>query len=212
MGFPKLLLDVGERSAVAAIVGILLKEVGGPIIVVTRPEDAEKVETAGLPQTDRVRAVVNPHPERGRTGSLQCGLKELEAVHLTSGKPEAAHLASGEPEATLSGCLIWPVDVPLVSAAAVRRISDALAAEGTGARIVPVHEGRGGHPVAVGRDLWPAIHEMRPDEPLRNLFRPPGPPVRCIPVDDEAIRANLNTREDVERWLGRAASPWMAER
>lgn len=186
----------------AAIAGILLEEIGGPVIVVTRPEDSEKAEAAGLPQTDRVRAVVNPHPERGRTGSLQCGLRELEALHLTLGKPEA----------TLSGCLIWPVDVPLVSAAAVRRIANALAAEGTGGRIVPVHEGRGGHPVAVGRDHWPVIHEMSADDPLRDLFRRAGPPVRRIPVDDERIRANLNTPEDVERWLSLVASPWTADR
>jgi molybdenum cofactor cytidylyltransferase len=202
MGFPKLTLDVGGRSAVAAIAGILLEQIGGPIVVVTRPEDAEKIETAGLPQTDRVRAVVNPHPERGRTGSLQRGLRELETPHLTSGKPKA----------TLTGCLIWPVDVPLVIAETVGRIADALVAEGAGARIVPVHEGRGGHPVAVGRDHWPAIHKMSPDEPLRNLFRRPGVPVKRIPVDDERIRANLDTPEDVERWLGRPPSPWKADR
>jgi molybdenum cofactor cytidylyltransferase len=209
MGFPKLMLDVGGRSAIAAIADVVLKELGGPIIVVTRPEDAEKVETAGLTRTDRVRAVVNPHPERGRTGSLQCGLRELETM---SREPEAAHLASGRPGGKLTGCLIWPVDVPLVSAATVRLIAGALATEGAVARIVPVHEGRGGHPVAVGRDFWAAIHVMSPDDPLRNLFRQPGPPVKRIPVDDERIRANLDAPEDVERWLGRAASPWTAQR
>jgi molybdenum cofactor cytidylyltransferase len=195
MGFPKHLLDVGGRSALRAAVSASLAATDGPVAVVVRPGHEDAAASAGCPSDPRVLAAVNPRPERGRTGSIQRGLRAL--IEAGSSAPDP-----------LTGCLIWPVDMPLVAHATVQRIADQLRADGVRARVIPEHAGRGGHPVAVGREHWPFLAGMDPDEPLRRLFREPGFPVARLAVDDPAVHYDLNTPEEALRFLGSPARPW----
>lgn len=132
----------------------------------------------------------------GRTGSIALGL-----VRLAS-ETRAA--------------LIHQVDFPRVNVETFRRLAGAFeiasgspgAASGTPdpapaaiaapsypeARIfLPVHEGRRGHPIVIGRALWAQVMAMGKDEPLRNLIRGEAARVTEVPVDDPGILLNVNT-------------------
>ena len=96
-----------------------------------------------------------------------------------------------------TGVFVLPVDVPVASPG----VWDALGARDVPA--VPVCGGRGGHPVWLP---WAWI-EIRvdlgrydPDARLDELTRDGRTEVA---VEDEAVVTNLNTPEDVGRWLGR---------
>lgn len=246
MGFPKAMLDVGGEPAVQRILRMCgepaLGSVVCRVVVVAPPAyrswgievphvgtadpgcdpGAERAPDRSSPEEPpvRVELMVNPQPESGRTGSIQCGISRLQAGRqgpragaLAVGTPAPATSATPTPTSTaeagrITGTLIWPVDVPLVTGATVRLLAERLAGSGTAGRVVPVHDSRGGHPVGIGSDWWPLLMEMGPDEPLRRLFRLPGLGVERIEVSDPGVNQDLNTPEDVLHALGRAPRPY----
>lgn len=114
--------------------------------------------------------VRNPSPQLGRTGSLQRGLA----------------VARGD-------ALVLPVDHPLVRADTLR-----LVAATRGEWVVPVHAGRGGHPLKLGPMGVAAVMSAPPATPLRDVPAMVGLEVTRVAVDDAGIHANLDTPADVE--------------
>jgi CTP:molybdopterin cytidylyltransferase MocA len=91
-----------------------------------------------------------------------------------------------------------PVDHPLVAADTVA----ALVAAGAPAAI-PVHGGKHGHPVCLGRALVEGLARGEPGgATLRDLLRAAG--AVAVAVDDPGIHANCNTPEALElHWRAR---------
>jgi molybdenum cofactor cytidylyltransferase len=88
--------------------------------------------------------------------------------------------------------LLWPVDHARVGAAAVRAV---LAAAGDAAA-VPTWQDRGGHPVAVGRRLWPALAAVGgAPGGARDVLRPVA---RRVAVDDPGVIADVDAWADLE--------------
>lgn len=114
----------------------------------------------------------------------------------------AARWASERAESR-GGCpslLLWPVDCPGVDPATLSAIGRAAEARPR-ANIVPIHSGRGGHPVALCADTLAEILASARDANLRDLIdRAPDGCLR-IPVADPAILDNLNTPADYRRFL-----------
>lgn len=162
MGHPKWRTDVGGETALARI----LRVAAMPAIVV---EGAHAVEAPGA------AIVRNPRPERGRTGSLQLGLRAARASEV----------------------VVWPVDHPL----ATRATLDALLAS-PGAWVVPTFAGRGGHPLVLRDVAISAVLSAPPQTPLREIPAMCGLEPTRVPVADEGILANLDTPEDAARWRG----------
>ena len=126
-----------------------------------------------LPPLD-ARIVMNPTPEAGRTGSLQLGLAVVKAREV----------------------LCWPVDHPLASEATARAL---LATPGDW--VVPEHAGRGGHPILLRGIALDAVRSAPPSAPLRDLASAVGiVPVR-VPIGDAGVLANLDSPDDLRKWL-----------
>jgi molybdenum cofactor cytidylyltransferase len=187
MGFPKFLLDVGGRTAAGWILEKAREALGGPAVVVVRSAERDLWEHVRPAPPSPPLLVSDPRSQQGRTGSIQAGLEALERFD------------------PLVGCILWPVDLPLVARETVVRLVRELLRLGPGARVVPTHRGRGGHPVALGRAVWPLVHRLDPESPLRALLSSPG--THRLEVGDRGILADLNTPEDVRRWLGFGARP-----
>src|SRR5687768_14083668 len=118
------LLRPGERF-VDAVVETARAAGATPIIVVASSE---------LPFPPGVVRVTNDNPRGEQIQSLRLGLARLVSVPV-------------------QGALVWPVDHPFVDVDSVRAIIDA--AKRTRAPIVlPVFEGKRGHPVYFARDCW----------------------------------------------------------
>lgn len=123
-----------------------------------------------------VRAVVNERPELGPFSSLQ------RAIALAP-----------------AGAFVLPVDVPCAEGSVLGALADAVAAGALAA--IPVHGGRGGHPVLLGealaRDLA-AVDPTSADARLDIQLRARADRIARIDVADARVTMNLNTRADFD--------------
>ena len=137
LGEPKALVDIHGES----LIQILIRKLKGKklrIIIVTRVELFNEMEKLGE------KVVINTHPESGRTGSIQCGIKELESER----------------------CLIVPVDRPGFSNATIEKLINL---EKTSC---PSKNGKGGHPVILSKEDCEKILSSNPSTPLRDIINP----------------------------------------
>ena len=123
-----------------------------------------------------VEWIRNPAPEMGRTGSLQRGLARCRSQRV----------------------LVLPVDHPLVRADTLRLLSTRHEAW-----VVPMHAGKGGHPLSLGEMGIAAVMSAPPSTPLRDVPRMVGIEATRVAVDDPGILANLDTPDDVFQWSAR---------
>ncbi|MCP2261761.1 nicotine blue oxidoreductase [Streptoalloteichus tenebrarius] len=158
-GMPKALVECDGRLLVERAVNVLRSGGCAPVVVVLGAAAAEVRRLARL--GDAV-LVDNPDWPTGMGSSLRAGL---------------AALADGDARAVV----VLPVDMPGVTAEAVRRVAafarpDALAAATYG--------GVRGHPVLLGRDHWPGVAlAARGDVGARDYLRERQVrPVRCDEV------------------------------
>jgi CTP:molybdopterin cytidylyltransferase MocA len=136
-----------------------------PVVVVAGPPHADETRRLAAGAT----VVDNPDPSRGMLSSLLVGL---------------AAVGDG-----VDAALMWPVDHPFVSPATVAAV---VAAATRDAAVVPTANGRGGHPTAFGRDLWPALaaaHTAR--DVLATVL------VVRLPVDDPGATRDVDRAEDL---------------
>jgi len=180
LGEPKALARLGGRSVLERLL-----DAGADLddaLVVTGAHDA-LVRAALAERPTPVPVVTNGAWERGRTGSI-------------------AAAARARPDRAL---LIAPVDVPLVSRAVVRALTDAWTAAGAPPRgfLAPctvTEDGgrRHGHPVVVGPELARELVATPPDRPLRDV-RATAAPLLDVVVGDAAIHDDLDTPADLAR-------------
>lgn len=179
-GFPKACLSVGQETAVRRIVRLCHDEGVAPVVVVSGLHDPEiRRSLVGAPAT----VVRNANWAEGRTGSLNVG---LEAVGPGS------------------DVLIWPVDHPFVAPSTVERLDVLRTHDALALWFVPMHGGRGGHPILLREEALPAVRELPSRAPLRQLLAAFGPQVRRVPVGDPGVVANVDDRESfyyaLEQW------------
>lgn len=117
----------------------------------------------------------SPRPERGPIATLQLGL-------------EAA--------LDCDAILAWPVDHPLVSVATIRCIVDA-SLRALGRIVVPMYEGRGGHPTLFPHALFEEILSLGEGENARSILRRHSDRVLKLPLDDSGVTTDIDSREDL---------------
>lgn len=116
--------------------------------------------------------VLNPAPEKGRTGSIQCGL----ATIISNLKSKRG-----------MNVLITPVDRPGFSYSTLEVLRH------TENSACPTKDGRGGHPILIKEDDVERIMKADSDTPLRDLTSP-----MRINVADEYLHLNVDTDEDLD--------------
>ena len=127
---------------------------------------------AGLP----VHFVHNPDHATGLSTSLIAGVAALPA--------------------DASGVLILLGDMPFVSAATCDRLIARFAQASTPPEaIIPVHRGREGNPVLIGRSLFAELAGLRGDAGARKLLAQPGRRLMLCDVGDDGIGIDVDTRE-----------------
>ena len=119
-----------------------------------------------------VDVAVNPDYARGQSTSLRAGL---------------AH----GPDA--DGVMFLLGDQPMVGHALIDTLIDAFES-GRPPAVQPVHQGRPGNPVILGRDLMREAAELTGDTGARPLLQKPG--VLHLEVDDSALLRDVDTMDD----------------
>ena len=95
-----------------------------------------------------------------------------------------------------TGILIWPGDMPLIDPASVEKI---LAERAHSSIVVPVFEGRRGHPVFFGPDFRTDLLELRGDTGARSVVEANPDAVVEVRVDDPGVVLDIDTEEDLEK-------------
>lgn len=166
-GVAKALLDLDGKTFVQRI----LDTAALPAVVVVGPP-----HEAAVTRAVQCRVARNAHPERGMLSSVQAGIAALPA--------------------DAGAALVWPVDVPCVSAATVRALLEA-----PGDVVAPRYRGRGGHPLRIARARFAELLALDPMRAtLRDLER------SLIDVDDAGVCADVDTPDDLRSCRDRAAA------
>lgn len=174
-GRPKALLSIAGEPAVVRLVRISREEGFLPRVVVGR----HTLEIRASLREAHPFIVENAEWARGRTGSVQQGLAEVDPA---------------------TPVLVWPVDHPFVQAKTLRRLRTNADHDAMGVWFIPTFDGFGGHPVLLQPPALAQVRSLAPEEPLRTLLPGFGPQVVRVAVNDAGVRANVDTEADYLRF------------
>jgi molybdenum cofactor cytidylyltransferase len=178
MGRPKLALPLGDRTVIERIVATLREGGVEQIVVVVGPHVPELVPLARSAGAC-VLALAEATPDMRTT--VENGLLWLEEYH--------------HPEMN-DRWLLAPADHPGFCSAVVRQLLDA---NSTHSIVVPVHNGRRGHPTSLSWSHTHGIRALDRGEGINSYLRLHSNETRELAVADTGIFANLDTPEDYAR-------------
>jgi molybdenum cofactor cytidylyltransferase len=177
MGTFKPLLELGGKPLLQHVVEAL--QSSGhiePIVVVTGHEESRlRAAMAGHPLTWVHNAA---YADGEMLASVKAGVRALPAG------TSAVVLALG--------------DQPAVSMATIARLTRAWQDAQT-PMVLPVFQGRRGHPLVLAASLWPEILALGLGETLKTLVHRHLGEALQVAVEDPAVLADLDTPEDYER-------------
>lgn len=178
LGRPKALLRLNDRLLVERGVDLLIAGGCEPVVVVLGAAAAQVRQEADL---GAATVIVNGDWETGMGSSLKAGLRFL-------------------PRTGADAALVILVDLPGLTAAAVRRMSELASREKLA---VATYQGERGHPVLIGRSHWEPICALDlGDGGARDYLRTQE--VHLVACEDLAGdaggNADVDTRDDAARW------------
>jgi len=189
MGRPKLALPLGERTVIEHVVTTLREGGVDRVLVVVGPHIPELIPLAAAAGAE-VLALAEPTADMRAT--VEHGLRQIEESH----HPQA------------EDCwLLAPGDHPGFSPATVRRLLGSAAFVRSDSILVPVWQGRRGHPTLFRWKHTVGIRALPPGEGINCYLRLHADETCTMLVTDPGICANLDTPEDYERLLGEASGP-----
>ncbi len=179
MGSPKALLVWRGRTFLDRVKGSLAAAGVEDVRVVVGPWAADHA----IP-SDCCVVLVNPRPEDGPISSIR--------------------IAIGSPKGEATFAVVTQVDHPAVRPETVRALVE-LARSRPGDVVIPTHEGRGGHPVAIPRELFPVILDAKTASLRDAIASYPADRVHRWPCGDPGVLVNVDTPEDLDRLVGSSA-------
>jgi molybdenum cofactor cytidylyltransferase len=118
----------------------------------------------------------------------------------------ASSLQTGLAEAReADGVIVLLGDMPTIESPLLDRLIDTFETTGASA-VIPVHEGRRGNPVLLGRAIFPRLAELRGDEGARRLLRELDHVIE-LDIGEAVILADVDTKRDLERLRADQAKP-----
>jgi len=182
MGAPKAELEYRGRTFLQAVLEASAAAGLSPRCAVLRQQHRIPLSDNALRGVIVVR---NPDPSSGPIDSAMLGIKAV----------------LNHP---VDAVLIWHVDRPNVRVATIQALADRFR-DGRPSIVVPACEGRRGHPIVLGREVFPEVL-VNPEGGLRAVVRSDPVRVVTVEVDDPAVLEDIDTPEDYERLLRREPS------
>jgi molybdenum cofactor cytidylyltransferase len=180
MGQPKLLLPLGGRTVMARLLEALEQPEIAVRAVVMRSDDVElrtEVERCGgLP----ICPAINPPDMRA---SVQAAL---------------AWIRDTQSPAEDDAWLLIPADHPVLERAVIADLVATFQARRP-RFLVPVHEGRRGHPLLARWETVTDVFQLPRDAGLNRLLRERADELLEAPVEAAAVLCDLDTPEDYQR-------------
>jgi molybdenum cofactor cytidylyltransferase len=179
IGTQKLLLPFAGQTVIGHVVDQVLAAFIGQVLVVV-PEEGKAIRLALAGR--RVTFAINPDSAGDMLSSVRCGLRVL---------PERCRAV-----------LIVLGDQPAISA---DLICDLVRAFETSARriVVPVHNGRRGHPILFSADYVAELLTLHDGAGLRGLLQAHPDDIHPLDVTNPAVLADIDHLDDYNRELAR---------
>ena len=171
MGSPKALLPYQGRPFLEHLLDVAKHPSIGVRRVVLGP-DAEEISTQVALTTEEI--VINNEWERGQLSSVQAAIRSLPAG--------------------TDGLLLFPVDHPLISASLVSDLIETFE-KTQAAVVVPLFEGRRGHPVIFATSLYNELLNAPEDKGARAVVWAHANEICEVATEEEGCILNLNDPE-----------------
>jgi molybdenum cofactor cytidylyltransferase len=174
MGGVKQLLSLGEKRMIeAALHNLQASRCDEIIVVLGFAADEIRPLVEGK---DRVKVVINPQFEAGMSTSIQQGLKEIN------------------PRAT--GILIALADQPFIPSEVINALIEGFQAGAQGI-VLPVYEGKRGHPVILDRKKYEAeLLKLQGDVGGKEIVRVHLDDVLEVAVASKGVLIDIDAPED----------------
>lgn len=170
-GANKLLQLVAPGTRMAVRSCTTLRDELERVVAVVRPDQAE---LATLLAESGAEVIVFPEAERGMGASI-------------------AHGVRASPPA--GAWLVALADMPWIKPETVRRVTQAL--ELGAPLVIPVHEGRRGHPVGFGAGFRDELCALQGDQGARSILDRHARQLLLLPCDDPGIHRDVDTPQDL---------------
>ena len=177
LGQPKALVDVNGGTLIEHLVKRLHQRGNVEMTIVTNNDLFADV----MLLCPSAHVVLNQDPEKGRTGSVQCGLASI--LERNGRLPKKV--------------LVVPVDRPGWS---IEMVNELLQSDTS---CCPTWNNRGGHPLLIAGDDINAVYLSVADAPLSSLIHR-----QSMPVDFEWLHLNIDTKEDLADLLAASNEDW----
>ncbi|TAK55657.1 MAG: nucleotidyltransferase family protein [Bacteroidetes bacterium] len=178
MGKPKALLTIEGETFLQRIVRTLRSARVTETIIVLGSQ-AEEIQ--GTLQWFEGRVVINSFWQTGQLSSLITGVQALES--------ETTH-----------GCLVCPVDHPLFSHSVIVDLLQGFWTSGKNI-IIPVYNGKRGHPVIFGKSLFPALHSASQEKGAKEVVHTHRDEILEVTVQEGGVLVNIDTPEQYQAVL-----------
>jgi len=172
MNTNKLLLPFKGKSIIRTVIGLVMEsDVDNYILVTGAYREALMDEIAGMP----INECHNPDHKQGMLSSVRCGIAQL---------PDKAVAA-----------LVFLGDQPMISSETVNLVIREYHQSENGI-ILPVSNGRRGHPILIDRKYFSIIGELDPSTGLRGLILKYPHDIAEIEVNMPGILRDIDTLQD----------------
>lgn len=176
-GIAKALLDLHGRSFLECIASRCRKAAIDEIVVVVAPPHGRETQDEAMRLN--LATVENARPELGMGSSVAVGF-EFAVSSFDS-----------------DACWLWPVDHPRVELATLHKLA---AYRSRDSVVIPSYADRGGHPVLVGRDIWPELAACsEAEQGARTIFHSQPRRVQRVVVSDRGIAMDIDRPADLAR-------------
>jgi molybdenum cofactor cytidylyltransferase len=182
MGRPKLLLPLGESTIIEQTIDNLLNSRVDEVIVVVGFRAQEHRERIGKRP---VEIVTNLRYSEGMSASLVAGLNAV-------GKRAQA-------------VMVALADQPFVESSLINELLDAFAKHNKGI-VVPVYQGRRGHPVVLSMRYREKLLALKGDIGARQIIEENRDDLLEVPVESDSVSIDLDTPDDYARAVSGSTS------
>jgi molybdenum cofactor cytidylyltransferase len=179
MGYPKALLPLGNDIFLNRILGTV-RGIGfsEPLVILGKSSSLVAPHiNAGF----GAKTLINSDPDRGQLSSIQIGLANIG--------PEN------------DGALIWPVDIPAVTADLVSRLAE-LFIRSASLICLPVCGGKRGHPAIFHRILFREFMEAPLTEGPKKILLGHQQETSMLAVQEQTAIKDIDTPSDYEELTG----------
>jgi molybdenum cofactor cytidylyltransferase len=207
MGSPKALLAYQGRPFLEHLLEVTVHPKIGVRRVVLGAH-AEPIAKSIALAADEI--VINDDWESGQLSSIQAAIrslptkKDLPAATSSDATPVAPREAHDETHST-DGLLLCLIDHPLISSTLVNELIEVFYASSCAKIVLPLYEGRRGHPVIFPASLYQELLQAPADKGARAVVWAHAPAdVLEVPTNEEGCVLNLNDPETLHRATGRS--------